>query len=193
MLNCFCFVSFDKNPVHNLRKRKRCVQIASMPKQKKKNEYVKVTLGPKVILDSYEVAEYFEKRKKKNEIVSVDDSVVGDLNESVVFISEERASAEVKKVRDLYKFIYQQKHRIRRLKLEVEVLQNIILKDNKSMNAEPTNELMLPNEVENHSNTFDLTFDDDWVEKQIIEWRENGEISQICDDFVQFINELDLG
>lgn len=167
-----------------------------MRKLRSKKQSIEIAiLQPKIILNRLEVDEYVEKQKKKNEIVTLDDSIDShgqDANSSIVFVSEERASAEVKKIRELYKTIYQQEDYIRRLKLHVKALQNVILNENKATNAQQIDQFAVPNEDENQMNAFDLTFDDDWVERQINEWRTNGELSKLCEDFVQFITEQNV-
>lgn len=123
----------------------------------------------------------------------MDDSVESnqiDPNASVVFISEGKASAEIKKVRDLCKIIYRQKYRIRRLELHVKALKNVILNERiDSPNAKQTNMDTIDVESDDNSNNeFDRLFDEDWIGNQIAEWRETGELSQICDEFIGFIN-----
>lgn len=39
------------------------------------------------------------------------------------------------------------------------------------------------------SKRFDLAFDYERIERRITEWRVNAELSKICDQFVQFMNE----
>lgn len=125
--------------------------------------------------------------------VNVVDLSNGDnLNASVVCTGESQATGEIKKIRQLCKIIYNQKYRIRRLELHVKSLQNIIL----NVPNEPTSvpEDIAPVEVgtdvdEGAIDGFDLTFNEEWVNNQIAEWRTNGELTQICDDFLAFIDE----
>lgn len=120
-------------------------------------------LVPKIVLKRSEVENYL-KEKNQNEIVTVDGDVSmdgDDANKSVVFISEEKATADVKKIRELYKTIHDQSIRIRRLKLHVKGLQNIILNEKKNIKIEQIEETIVIDDDETESNEFDRAFDDD--------------------------------
>lgn len=139
-----------------------------------------------------------ESSSNQAEIVPQDATIgsqteVDDLNSSVVFISEEKASNEIIKLRELYKTIFEQKSCIRRLKSEVKALQNIVLRANESTsNQNEMAQIIEPtavDETENENNSFNLTFDQNWIDMQIAECSTSGELSQVCDEFMEFINQ----
>lgn len=85
---------------------------------------------------------------------SIDDPMDGDeATRSIVFIGEKKTTADVKKIRELYKIFHDQTIRIRRLKLHVKELQNIILHEKKTSKIERGRVI---DDDETKSNVFEL-------------------------------------
>lgn len=182
----------------------------------------------KVILDPCFVENYLKEQNKLDEIVqnisviSLNDSVISlngsdcEAEKSVVFVFENEASREMKKIAKLNDKISQLTHRNRKLEMHVKALQTrvrtaddtVVINDNakhtSNDNAEHTsNESAQHTSSEGAENTADdggaqtsndLSgfFDEEWANEQIQQWRDNGELSIMLKELENFVMDENL-
>lgn len=117
-------------------------------------------------------------------IVSLDESV-DDADKSVIFVEEKEATPKTKKIAQQNNEIEGLKVKIRSLKIHVKALESELCGTSEPQNVDA--EVNLPNV---NADDLNLSVDDQWVQNQIEEWRNNGELSVVCAEFQNFANNV---
>lgn len=98
-------------------------------------------------------------------------------------VDEKDASQDLKQIANLNKQIELLLTRNRKLKIHVEALQSRI------RNAEDDVIEISDCDDNNEHSVNNITLHESWVGNQINEWMENGDLSTVCADFVQFLDQ----
>lgn len=127
-------------------------------------------------------------QRLENDVAPVESNENNDSNEqaenSVIFVDEKEASQDLKQIANLNKKIELLLTRNRKLKTHVEALQSRI------RNAEDdVIEISDGDDDNNEHSLNNITLHESWVGNQINEWMDNGDLSLVCADFVQFLDE----
>lgn len=140
-------------------------------------------------------------------VISLNDSD-SEAEKSVVFVSENEASREMKKIAELNDKISQLTHHNRKLAIHVKALQTRVRTADDTVaindNAEHTsNESSQHTSSEGAENTTDdggahtlndLSgfFDEEWANEQIQQWCDNGELSVMLKELENFVMDENL-
>lgn len=106
-------------------------------------------------------------------IISLD-SENGD--DSVIFVAEEAVSQDMKQLAKINRKVEQLEAHNRKMEVHIKALQSRVLAQE------------APNQIESTS-TENFNLSDSWIEKQINEWRDNGEIEEVIQDFEKFVED----
>lgn len=124
-----------------------------------------------------------EAEAEQNEAISLDYSE-HESDTSVVFVGEEGVTPKTKKIVRQSEEISKLNLRIRSLKIQNNVLESQLrdtpmLKSNDDVVA-----------IDVNASDLNMTLDEQWAEDQIGEWRENGELTVICDEFRNYLDNI---
>lgn len=127
-------------------------------------------------------------QRLENDVAPVESNENNDSNEqadnSVIFIDEKEASQDLKQIANLNKQIELLLKRNHNLKIHVDALQSRI------RNAEDdVIEISDCDDDNNEHSLNNITLHESWVGNQINEWMENADLSTVCADFIQFLDE----
>lgn len=113
----------------------------------------------------------------------------GEADKSVIFVKEEKPSHEMNKIAELQKENRELKHRNNKLEIHVNALQKLFRLEDENrrlaeeLEATKKGHAMSPSIV----NGLDVSFNEQWAEKQINAWTENGELNDVLDDLNEYV------
>lgn len=185
--------------------RSRACKRVRRSKSAPSTEVAMLTKQPIIRLEKSFVSDYLRTQSNIDlaqsvEVISLDESSnsMTEANKSVVFVREDEASPKTKKIADQNATIAQLTTRVQKLNIHVEALQRKLLEANdinqnnaiaSNIAQQPAVQDDAPEQVESDE-VFDKDFDA-WCAKQLDEWNNNGELSQVCRDFAEYINDMD--
>lgn len=112
---------------------------------------------------------------------------------AVQFVSESVATPKTKKIAQLSALIFKMKKRQKALIAHVRSLQSRLINQINVIDIDEAEHSGTGQTNDIVQNEPELELNASWVDRQIKEWTENRELTRICNDFVEFLNEnIDL-
>lgn len=163
--------------------------------------------SPRVILDRSFVSNYFRQQENVEDVlnistISLHSDSSDDPNKSVQFVNEETATRKIKQIRKINQRYADIKLHGKKLELHVGALQMHIIQhqndettpidaSNATDSVDATRETAI--EVIENAEAIDLSADlqlsESFIDNQLLEWKQNGELTQVFEDFQAFLNE----
>lgn len=189
-------------------KKSICRRSNSVPKSYK-FEMNKGFPEARVVLDEAFVQNYLRQQEKSDvddildiSMISLHSDSSDDPDKSVQFVSEDRATHEIKQIGKMNHGMAELRERCKKLEVHVGALQNRVIQlqneattqsevmdDNHSTNATNETSFEVIAVAESHDLSADLQLNESFVNNQLLEWKENGELNQVLDEFSAFLNE----
>lgn len=134
----------------------------------------------------------------QNEVIEVSESIEAEAeaeaDKSVVFVGEEEATPKTKQIKKQSEEISKLKIRVRSLKIHVDALENELRELPENSKQTPEDVVDLCDDIENPSSDAaerpNLLNDSEWANNEINQWRANGELSDVCANFAEFVENL---
>lgn len=158
----------------------------------------------RVVLDRSFVANYLRQQGKEQpqniSTISLNSNSSDDADKSVQFVNEEPATCEIKQIAKMNQQMAKLQLRCKKLELHVGALQNHVIDQqnietiqSEAANADnvvdATHEAQVIENAEAIDLSADLQLSESFIDNQLSEWKENGVLAQVFDEFQVFLNE----
>lgn len=145
---------------------------------------------PVVNLDRSFVSNYLRTQLNENTLaLSLNETSqsVTEADSSIIFVNEGEATPKTKKIVAKNAIIAKLSTRVKNLSIHVKALQRKLLEAG-NVEQQPPIEIDASENIQTEEE-IDKQLEE-WCEKQLAEWKNNNELSQICREFIDYLNDM---
>lgn len=192
MQNCVFFIGRNSNTIRVELNRRCRIDLSSSfvtrymshhQNNDQAAQHHSVDLSNDPVESTVEVDQNQDAASTQNDLtVSLNDSEE-EADTSVIFIGEEEATPKTKKIARQSEEISKLKLRIRSLKIHNRALETKLRDAPNPKNSDDV-------QIDVNIGDLDMTIDEQWADNQIDEWRANGELTLVCNEFQDYLNNM---